>query len=211
MIESGEAPELFGASDPIVALRSDREAAHQAGDENALLCWLATVGVDGTPSVRTLVLREVDGALALFVNATSPKWREMRHQARVQVACWLPSLQRQWRIDAQTRVLPHEVVARHWHRRPRVSQVLDHYYGTHHPQSTPLEDADVDARFGADMNALDAALSERPDVPTQSLAIALDVLAVDCAQLHPAPRLHQRQRWSRDRVDAPWAKTRITP
>ena len=211
MIEGGDAPDVFSAQDPIVALRSDREAAHQAGDANALLCWLATVGGDGTPAVRTLVLREVDGALALFVNATSPKWREMRHHARVQIVCWLPSLQRQWRIDAETRVLPHEVVARHWHRRPRVSQVLDHYYSTHRAQSTPLGDDDADARLEADMNALDGALPEHPDVPTQSLAIALDVNAVDCTQLHPAPRLHQRQRWSRDRADAPWSKTRITP
>ena len=211
MIEGGDAPDVFSAQDPIVALRSDREAAHQTGDANALLCWLATVGGDGTPAVRTLVLREVGSALALFVNATSPKWREMRHHARVQIVCWLPSLQRQWRIDAETRVLPHEVVARHWHRRPRVSQVLDHYYSTHRAQSTPLGDDDADARLEADMNALDGALPEHPDVPTQSLAIALDVNAVDCTQLHPAPRLHQRQRWSRDRADAPWLKTRITP
>ena len=43
--------------DPTLALGADRARARELGDDNAELCWLATVDEDGWPQVRTLVLR----------------------------------------------------------------------------------------------------------------------------------------------------------
>lgn len=201
-------PETFSSADPLLALHAEREAARAAADPNAELCWLATVDASGAPAVRTLVLRDVDGAFALFVNASSPKWRDMSREPRIQIVCWYASLQRQWRLEGQVRAFPHEIVARHWHRRPRVSQVLDHLYGTVAAQSTALED---DRDLEADLAALDATLPERPDVPVQSLALEIVPLGVECMQLRSAPHLHQRQRWHREAEDGPWTATRLVP
>ena len=201
-------PEAFAATDPLLALHSEREAAREASDANAEICWLATVDADGAPAVRTIVLRDVDGAFALFVNATSPKWREMSREARVQITCWYPTLQRQWRMKGQVRVLPHEVVSRHWHRRPRVSQVLDHLYSTRAAQSTELA---PERDLEAELVALDEALPERPEVPVQSLALEIVPLAIECMQIRPAPHLHQRQRWVREDEAGRWTASRLVP
>lgn len=210
MRETGtsEPPEAFAAADPLLALRGEREAARAAADANAEICWLATVDDSGAPAVRTIVLRDVAGAFALFVNATSPKWREMSREARIEVACWYPSSQRQWRLQGPVRALPHETVSRHWHRRPRVSQVLDHLYARSIAQSSPLE---AGRDLEAELAALDASLPERPDVPVQSLALEIVPLAVECMQIRDAPHLHQRQRWDREAEDARWTATRLVP
>jgi len=59
-------------------LRSDRDLALEQGDPTATVCYLATVGPDLKPSVRTLVLRQIDDfSLRLFINASSPKWHAL--------------------------------------------------------------------------------------------------------------------------------------
>ncbi len=201
-------PDAFSAADPLLALHAEREAARAAADANAELCWLATVDASGAPAVRTIVLRDVDGVFALFVNATSPKWRDLSRESRVQIACWYPALQRQWRLRGRVRAFPHDVVARHWHRRPRVSQVLDHLYATRATQSTELE-ADTDLE--AELAGLDASLPERPEVPVQSLALEIVPTEVECMQIRGAPHLHQRQRWRRDAEDGRWSTRRLVP
>jgi pyridoxamine 5'-phosphate oxidase len=207
------APAVLDAPDPIAALHDEREAARAAQDANAELCWLATADADGLPSVRTIVLRDVDGSFALFVNATSPKWHDMSARPQVQIVCWYPSLQRQWRLRARVLAFPHEVVSRHWHRRPRITQVLDHLYAGQRGQSTSLPPAlDLDGELAT----LDATLPERPEVPVQSLALQLVPEAVECMQLRTAPRIHLRRRWLRAEAadtDEPrrWTTTPLVP
>lgn len=201
-------PEAFAAADPLLALHAEREAARSAADANAEVCWLATVDASGAPSVRTIVLRDVAGTFALFVNATSPKWRQMSREGRIEIACWYPSLQRQWRLQGHVRALPHEMVSRHWHRRPRISQVLDHLYAKSVAQSSELEDG---RDLEAELIALDASLPERPDVPVQSMALEIVPLAVECMQIRGAPHLHQRQRWAREAENELWHAIRLVP
>jgi len=43
----------------IEQIREDRACALEASDPTGQVCYLATVDADGSPSVRTLVLREV--------------------------------------------------------------------------------------------------------------------------------------------------------
>ena len=207
-----DAPPVFAAADPVEALHGEREAARAASDANAELCWLATADATGLPSVRTIVLRDVDGAFALFVNATSPKWQDLRDRPRVQVVCWYPTLQRQWRLRATARAFPHEVVSRHWHRRPRITQVLDHLYAGERGQSTPMP---VHFDLDGALAGLDEALPDRPEVPVQSLALELVPDEFECMQLRTAPRIHQRQRWSRadPAEDGParWTRERLVP
>lgn len=205
---TGDDPQPFAAADPLAALHAEREAARAAQDANAALCWLATVDRTGAPAVRTIVLRDVDGAFALFVNATSPKWHQLDRDGRLEIACWYPSLQRQWRLAGTVRAFPHETLARHWQRRPRASRLLDHLYAARSGQSTPLgAERDLDAELAE----LDAALPEPLEAPVQALALEIVPSRVECMQIREAPALHRRQRWSREAEGGRWTIERLVP
>lgn len=58
--------------DPLADFAVDWQAAQAQKLANARYCSLATVGLDGRPVTRTLVLRAVtDNALVLFVSGSS--------------------------------------------------------------------------------------------------------------------------------------------
>ncbi|HSG88547.1 MAG TPA: pyridoxamine 5'-phosphate oxidase family protein [Pseudomonadales bacterium] len=192
--------------DPLEALRADREAARGAGDANAELGWVATVDDDGMPAVRTLVLREMGATWALFVNGTSPKWRQLEGRPHCQIALWLPSVQRQWRLDAGVEPMARDVLEAHWPRRPRVSQVMDHLYARAHPQSAPLADP---AALRAAHARMDDALGAAPAAPPEALALALDIHRIECVQIARPPTLHQRRCWQRT-ADG-WACGHLVP
>ncbi|MCC5885809.1 MAG: pyridoxamine 5'-phosphate oxidase family protein [Gammaproteobacteria bacterium] len=193
-------------ADPVLALGADRQQARELADSNAELCWLATVDDAGWPQVRALVLRDVAGGFALFINATSAKGRQLQRDPRCQVACWYPSLQRQWRLKAQVRALDRTVLAEHWHRRPRSSQVLDHVYAREFPQSSPLADPKA---LHAAHGRLDASLGDHPDPPPEALALRLDVHVAECLQIHPGSRLHER--WQFTCGEAGWLRQALVP
>lgn len=193
-------------ADPLAALRQDRSRAREHGDANAELCWLATVTVDRQPRVRTLVLRDVDDGLALFINATSAKGRDLAAQPNCQVATWYPSLQRQWRLEVRAEPLSRALLTRHWQRRPRSSQVMDHLYGGEFPQSSPLTDPDDLRRAHGE---LDDELGANPEPPAAALALGLTVLRAECLQIHPADRLHDR--WAFVRTGDGWTRQALVP
>ena len=70
----GPADEAVRSSvNPLRRLREDRIRARGLNDPYAELCALATVDSGRNPQVRTLVLRDLDDRLAVFVNASSPR------------------------------------------------------------------------------------------------------------------------------------------
>lgn len=122
--------------DPAALLRADRAKAGSLADPNANLCACATVGA-GEPQVRMLVLREVDGRFALFVNRSSPKHAEFAESKTVQLLVHLPSLAVQYRLTCGLAAMPPVVVHASWRQRPLVSRQLDWLYAKR-PQSSPL-------------------------------------------------------------------------
>lgn len=193
-------------ADPTLALNADRRRARELGDGNAELCWLATVDADGWPRVRTLVLRDVAGGLALFVNATSVKGRQLSRDPRCQIACWYPSLQRQWRLDAHVVPVDRAILAEHWRRRPRSSQVLDHVYVQGFPQSSALADPKA---FQAAHARLDESLGDHPEPPPEALALGLELREAECLQIHPGTRLHER--WQFRPGASGWQRQALVP
>lgn len=183
----------MAVADPTAALSADRTRARELRDSNAELCWLATVDADGWPKVRALVLRDVADGHALFINATSAKGRDFDRDSRCQIACWYPSLQRQWRLEARVVALDRSVLAAHWRRRPRSSQVLDHVYVQGFPQSSELADPAALATAHA---RLDESLDEHPEPPAEALGLRLEVASAECLQIHPGSRLHERWRFT---------------
>lgn len=197
---------LVTMDDPNAGLNADRSRARELGDSNAELCWLATVDAEGWPKVRALVLRDVAGGHALFINGTSAKGREFDAEPRCQIACWYPSLQRQWRLQARVFALDRDLLAAHWRRRPRVSQVMDHVYAHGFPQSSALADSEA---LSAAHGHLDASLGDDPEPPSEALALGLEVMGAECLQIHPGSRLHDRWRFTRS--EAGWRRQALVP
>ena len=62
----------------------------------AAVCVLATVDENGIPQARTLVLRDIAEGLAIYINASSPKWQQCQDMVAIQT--WWPSVQVQYRM-----------------------------------------------------------------------------------------------------------------
>lgn len=125
--------------DPLDALVEDRGRARERGDPCASLCTLATVDEGGHPHARTVVLREVEGRLAVFCNATSPKWQQIERCPSLALVVWLPSLDLQYRLQCTTRPVPREVLQRSWQLRPDAPKRLDWFYTRVQPQSSAID------------------------------------------------------------------------
>ena len=69
---------------------------------------LATVGADGLPQARTVVLRQADaslGQLQIYTDARSPKVAELLAQPLASLLCWSPRLHWQLRLQLRFNVL----------------------------------------------------------------------------------------------------------
>ena len=125
-------------SDPVELFLQEREFARSKDDPLATYCFVATVDDEGNPSIRTVVLRILDGQLGLFVNASSPKCRDFSISGCIEVLTFFCSVNVQYRFQAQLRLIDPSIVKEFWANRPAVAKKLDAIYGTH-PQSTPIE------------------------------------------------------------------------
>ncbi len=122
-------------TDPLSRLAEDRRLAFEREDPCAGLCTLASLDASGWPDARTLVLRNLEDRLAVFVNATSPKFE---HLDRVTVVVWLPTVNVQYRMRCSTTAVPAELVASSWQLRPDPPKRMDWFYTHSQAQSTTV-------------------------------------------------------------------------
>jgi pyridoxine/pyridoxamine 5'-phosphate oxidase len=119
----------------------DRDRARSAKDAMANVCTVANVDKNGSAQLRTLVLRDVEGQLAIFINATSPKWPHL--QSTVSLLCYWPSISIQYRIMATVSAVPEAIVQDSWQLRPPVPKQMDWLYETWLGQSSEIPDRDT--------------------------------------------------------------------
>ena len=81
-------PDDNAADNPLLRFQEDRRRAREAEDPMAAVCVLATVDKNGVPQARTLVLRDIAEGLAIYINASSPKWQQC--QDIVVIQTWWP-------------------------------------------------------------------------------------------------------------------------
>ena len=123
----------------IEQIREDRARALEADDPTGQVCYLATVEADGSPSVRTLVLREVlERSVRLFINASSPKWRALSANSACQILLWYPSIQIQYRLSGAAAIASRADIENNWHRRPLRAKLLDYFYATRAAQRSGM-------------------------------------------------------------------------
>ena len=182
------------APDPVALLREDRTRAAERADPMANLCVLATLDA-GEPEARTMVLRDLEPALSgppsfgLFVNTTSPKFREFRQSSTVVVVVYLPSLAVQYRLRCSLEQLPEGLVRASWRLRPPIPKRMDWLYEDH-PQSSV-----VDSR-----EALVGLLHgpEPASAPGSAVGFRLLVQSIDRLDLDTEDGVHDRRRYDYD-------------
>ena len=172
-------------------LTADRERAREAGDASAGLCALALATPDGQPSVRTLVLRDVDTtSLTLFVNRSSPKWAAIEAGARCEVLVYYPSVDVQYRIAGPLTPLNRSVIEANWPRRPSPAKYLDYVYEYRQAQSTPVQDRNTLLGFFSELR------SEHDEdslhAPSGAAGLRLDAERVERLDLSSPTRIHDR-------------------
>lgn len=85
---------------------------------------LATVGADGKPSVRTVLLKGVDQrGFIFFTNYDSRKGRELTANPNAALVFYWPDLERQVCIAGAVSKVPRAEAETYFHSRPRGSQI----------------------------------------------------------------------------------------
>ena len=185
---------------PLLRLREDRVRARELRDPYAELCALATVDANGNPRVRTLVLRDIDERLAVFVNASSPKWPAMD---RVAALVFLATLGIQYRLDCRTEPIPADTVHASWQLRPEMPKRLDWLYETR-PQSSPLASRE---ELLAELAAVP--LPDPLVAPDSARGLYLAPLEVERLDVNHASGIHDRRRWSL--TEGEWRERVLVP
>jgi len=194
---------------PIAQLARDRGAAREQADPWAALCVVGTVDARQAPNaradLRTLVLRDLEGQLALFFSATSPKWQQLKSSNTIALLIYLPSLQLQYRLQATWKPIPAATVHHHWQMRPQIPKQLDWLYETH-PQSTALPTAELVALLASDSQTEPPAAA-----PAAAMGIFVDPFEIDRLQLTTG--VHERHLFTRSsRANNPaWVEQSLVP
>jgi len=166
---------------------------------------LATAGVDGVPSARTVLLKEADDrGLAFFTNLGSRKGRELDENPRAALVFpWHP-MQRQVVIDGRVEPVAADEADAYFATRPRGSRLG----ALASPQSRPIPGReDVERRY-AELDAAHPGDVPRPD-SWGGLRVVPD--AVEFWQGRP-DRLHDRLRFRRRAPGArEWVVERLAP
>ncbi|MFY9780312.1 MAG: pyridoxamine 5'-phosphate oxidase [Candidatus Baltobacteraceae bacterium] len=123
--ELGALDESSVARDPFVQFRSWLQAA--LGDERIVepnAAALATIGLDGRPSARTVLLRDCDErGLTFFTNYESRKGRELEAHPAATLVFWWGVLQRQVRVDGPVERVDAAESEAYFAERPRGHQL----------------------------------------------------------------------------------------
>lgn len=153
---------------------------------------LATVGEDGAPSLRIMLLKGVDeNGFVFYTNLESRKGRDLRMQPRAALCFYWPALDLQIRVEGSVTPVTGEEADEYFASRPRGSQIG----AWASKQSSVVEGAgELDARIAR----LEKEFEGR-DVPRPPFWSGFRV--------HPetiefwgnrASRLHERTRYTRD-------------
>ena len=193
---------------PLQDLRREREEARAAADPCTDLCCLATVADDGSPRLRTLVLREVtDLSVAVFCSRTSPKAHQLLSNGACELLIFWPTIRSQYRVRGPVEEIEVEEIRRNWERRPWESKLLDHLYASDHPQSSEIASRDA---LEAEVERLRELYPDTDSLPFPEGPTGFRVLASQVEiWRESADRIHDRRCYSLEGAD--WREQVLVP
>lgn len=109
---------------PYLLIQQWLEEATRTIENDANAMFLSTVGSDGQPSSRTVLLKEVhEDKFVFFTNYEGRKGVQMAQNPKVSLLFWWKELERQIRIEGIVEKVPKEVSETYFHSRPYGSQI----------------------------------------------------------------------------------------
>jgi pyridoxamine 5'-phosphate oxidase len=166
---------------------------------------LSTVGADGRPSARIVLLKGIDAqGLVFYTNTRSKKGRDIAVQPSVSLTFWWPQLESQIRFDGNALRVSEEEADAYFATRPRNSQLG----AWASDQSAPLRSREeLEARLEQLERRYQGKTVPRP--PHWS-GYRVAPLAVEFWRNRPG-RLHERELYTRASPHAPWTSTLLNP
>mgnify|MGYP002403768695 CR=1 FL=1 len=166
---------------------------------------LASVDENGMPDVRMVLLNARDGrGFCFFTNFESDKGRQLLANPKAAIVMHWKSLRRQVRMRGPVEIVAEDEANAYFASRPKGSRIAS----TASMQSRPLASrAELIERF----ERLTAEVGEGDIIrPPHWSGFRLRPLMMEFWK-DGQYRLHDRVRFTRDSVDAPWQNTRLFP
>jgi pyridoxamine 5'-phosphate oxidase len=175
----------------------------EPADPNAMA--LATVGADGMPNVRMVLLKDFDErGFVFYTNVDSQKGRELDAHATAGLVFYWKSLKRQVRIRGTVETVTAAEADAYFASRPRLAQIG----AWASKQSSPLESRLAFEKAVALYTAKHA-VGTVPRPPNWS---GYRIIPLSIEFWHDRPyRLHDRVEFRRGAPGLPWNKTRLYP
>ncbi|MEA2658027.1 MAG: pyridoxamine 5-phosphate oxidase [Candidatus Binatota bacterium] len=111
-------------SDPIARFKELLVQAEQLGIQPHNAAALATAGADRQPTVRMVLLKDVDDAgFVFYTNLESRKARQLAETPNASLCFWWAQLKRQVRVEGRTELVSDSEADQYFATRPRGSQI----------------------------------------------------------------------------------------
>ena len=181
----------------------DEAAKAEPRDPNAMS--LATVGPDGMPDVRTVLLKGVDArGFVFYTNTESQKGRELAANPKAGLLFYWKSLNRQVRIRGPVEQVTAEEADAYFATRPKGAQIGAWASQQSRPLESRLAFEKAVAFYGARY-----ALGTVPRPPHWS---GYRIVPISIEFWHDRPfRLHDRSEFRRAAPGEPWSRVRMYP
>jgi len=115
---------LDGIGHPLELLIRWLEDAKVAGADKPDAMNIATIGKEGQPRNRMVLMRHVtQSEIGFFTNLSSPKSKEIIANPNVSATLWWPNMERQIRIEGVASPMDRDIVEDYFKTRPRNSQI----------------------------------------------------------------------------------------
>jgi len=175
--------------------------AAQVNEPNAMS--VATVGADGKPSSRILLIKQYDArGFTWYTNYESHKGRQLQENPHAAILFFWSELERQVRIEGRVELTTPEESDKYFYSRPLPSQVG----AVASKQSAPIASRD---EMEANYQAVAAASGDHPKRPDYWGGYRLVPERIEFWQGRPS-RFHDRIVYVRQ-ADGRWTKGRIQP